>query len=232
MKTFKGILDTVSFPNKITGYVVAPDNDPRIHGFAVQADLGFTCGFTQVIWLSLTGELPTVEEVEIFNRALVWLTPMHVGEGPTHAAVLAKVISAPNEVVPAVATIALGQRIKAELQELASFFNWLEKREGSLPSEIIEPEPSVSQLETWKKLGEDTRRWFGSQRAFEGLMWRREPTAYALFYYLGIRDEARLIALSTIARLSTILAEAACTEAGSIMRYPTKTPSYVYMEED
>lgn len=232
MKTFDGLLDRVSFPEAISGFIVAPEPDPRIHGYAVQGDLGHHTGFVDVLWLSLTGELPSALEREPLERALIWLAPLHAGEGPTHAAILSKVAGAPEEVVPAIAAVALGQRVAAEWRDLNSFFQWLTTRDATVPETVLEPEPTQAQREAWQKLCADTARWFGVERAFSGAPWKREATAYALLHRLGISDFPRLCALASIARLPVILAEAACTAPGSVMRYPTKMPPYVYVEGD
>jgi hypothetical protein len=233
MKTYEGIIDRVSFPDVLAAAVVDPSPDPRIHGYAVQADLGHAVGFLDVAWLSLTGELPLDIEREALSRALTWLAPLHVGEGPTHAAILAKVAGAPDEIVPAIATVALGQRIAAELTELTELFVWLGMRTGPAPAVVIEGAPTDAQRDAWKQLCGDMKRWFGAAHVLDvETPWRRVPAAYALLHLLGVRDAARLQALVTIARLPVMLAEAACTGSGSVMRYPTRTPPYLYVEEE
>lgn len=231
MKTFPGLIDRVVFPDQLTASVVEPTPDPRIHGYAVQADLGHSAGFMDVAFLALTGELPTDSERAALSRALVWLAPLHVGEGPAHAAVLARVAGAPDEVVPAVSSVALGQHIAAELQALQPLFAWLSAPQGPPPASVVEPAPTAAQQAAWERLCDDSLAWFGPERSFSGAAWRRQPAAWALLHRLGLTDTARLIALGTLARLPTILAEAACTAPGSVMRYPTNTPDYRYVEE-
>ena len=226
-----GLLDRVSFPDKLTGVVVEPSADPRVHGYAVQGELGHSVDFLEVSWLALTGELPSATEREAFSRALVWLAPLHVGEGPAHAAVLARVAGAPHEVVPGIGVVALGQLISRELETCTPLFAWLSARSGSMPSGVLEPEPTAEQQTAWTRLSADATRWFGEGQPFSGAPWRRVPAAYALLHQLGLRDAARLHALVTLARLPVMLAEAACTAPGSVMRYPTKTPAYRYVED-
>ena len=67
MKTYEGILGWVAFPTQLQAAVVEPGLDHRIHGFAVQTDLSRAVGFTEVIWLALTGELPDKDELEAFT---------------------------------------------------------------------------------------------------------------------------------------------------------------------
>jgi hypothetical protein len=232
MKSYEGILDRVSFPDHLSAAVVEPTPDPRIHGYAVQAELGRAVGFLDVAWLALTGELPTTRDSDALSRALTWLAPVHVGDGPTHAAVLAKVAGSPEESVPAIAAVALGQHVARELADLAEFFAWLPVRSAPVPAGVREPAATPAQREVWRRLCADMSTWFGAEHAFDSeVPLQRVPTAYALLHLLGVRDLPRLLALASVARLPVILAEAACTGSGSVMRYPTKTPRYLYVEE-
>ena len=230
MKTWEGLLDRVNFPERLTAMVVEPSVDPRVHGYAVQGELGHSADFLQVAWLALTGELPNSAEREAFSLALVWLAPLHVGEGPAHAAVLSRVAGAPPEMVPAIGVVALGQLISHELEACAPLFAWLQARSGSLPNDVLEPEPTTAQQAAWGRVSADATRWFGAGHAFTGAPWRRVPAAYALLHALGLRDAPRLQALATMARLPVMLAEAACVSPGAVLRYPTKTPAYRYVE--
>ena len=156
MKTWAGLLDRVNFPDRLTALVVEPSADPRVHGYAVQGELGHEVDFLQVAWLALTGELPTSNEREAFSRALVWLAPLHVGEGPAHAAVLSRVAGAPPEMVPAIGVVGLGQLISHELETYAPLFAWLVSRSGELPSTVLEPEPTADQQSAWARLSADS----------------------------------------------------------------------------
>lgn len=231
MKTWPGLLDRVAFPTHFTAQIVAPSPDPRIHGYAVQADLGRHADFLDVAWLALTGEVPTSSERAAVNLALIWLAPVSVNESPTHAAVLAKVAGAPEEVLPAIAAVAVGQQTAAECAALAPLFAWLEAGTGAPPPECVEPEPTGGQIEAWAAVVAQSAHWFGAERALTAPVLRRVAGAYALLYRLGIRDQARLQALSFWARLPTILAEAACVASGAVMTYPAHLPAYQYVEE-
>lgn len=234
MKTYEGILDRVAFPATLTAHVVEPSPDPRVHGFAVQSDLARSVGFLDVGWLALTGELPSDGEREALSTALTLLAPLHVGEGPAHAAVLAKIAGAPDEVVPAVAAVALGQLIGTEHRALAPLFAWLEDPAATPPPSVaIEPSPTPAQEVAHAALAADTARWFGGGGALPGApVLTRVASGYALLHRLGIRDLPRIHALATWARLPIVLAEAACTAAGAVLEYPSDLPPYRYVEED
>ncbi|MBL8938878.1 MAG: hypothetical protein JNM69_30230 [Archangium sp.] len=225
----KGLLDQVDFPKTLPATVVEPSPDPRIHGYSVQAELGHHASFLDVVWLSFTAELPTTSEREAFSRAMTWLSPVHVGEGPSHAAVLAKVAGAPTEVLPAIACVALGQQLSAELADLTPLFDWLHHPVGAVPDLALEPAPTEGQRAGWERLCADAERWFDAPTGFGRAVWRRQAAAWALLFHLGFRDAPRRQAMATLARLPVILAEAACAPA-SVKQYPTLTPAYVYEE--
>ncbi len=233
MRTYDGLLDRVGFPTELTGTVVEPAEDRRIHGYAVQADLGRNVGFAEVGWLALTGQLPTADELAALSLALIWLAPVHVGEGPGHAGVLARIAGAPDEVVPGIAAVALGQWIAEELRTLAPLFAWLGEEQGEVPGAAIVAEPGAEQIAAHLWLAAATGRWFGAARALPAqVVFTRVAAAYAVLHRLGVRDAGRMHAFATWARLPVVLAEAACTTPGAVMSYPGDLPAYRYVEGD
>jgi len=234
MTLVEGILDRVTTPDTLTAHVVAPGPDPRVHGYAVQADLARNIGFADLGWLALTGELPAEREHEALTRALLWLAPVHVGEAPGHAGVLARIAGAPDEVVPAVVAVALGQHIGAELRALAPMFAWLS---GQLdePSAIavLGPDADPAERDAYAELVDASARWFGPERALPAApALTRVAAAYAILDRLGVGDRPRLHAFATWARLPIALAEAACTAPGAVLRYPLDLPPYRYCEDE
>lgn len=109
--------DQVSWPNTITARVVQPGEDPRIHGYAVSADLAKHYGFSDVVFLTLTGELPTDEQSAKFARALILLSAISVGEAPSHAASLARVCDGSDSAVIGTAAIALSEQARVAVAE-------------------------------------------------------------------------------------------------------------------
>jgi len=236
MKTYEGIFDRFTFPDTLTASVVEPTADPRIHGYAVAADLARNVSFLDVGWLALTGELPSDRERAALSTALTLLAPLHAGDGPVHAAILSRIAHAPDEAVPGVATVALGQLTRDELRELGSFFTWLADPRASELSRAcpsaIEPEPTAAQAEAYAALVADSATWFGAERALPASpVLRRVAAAHALLFQLGIRDALRLHALTIWARLPVVLAEAACTSPGAITTYASHLPAYLYVED-
>lgn len=105
------------WPSKLTARVVSPGADPRIHGYAVQDDLARHYRFSDVIYLSLTGELPTDAQSRMFEQVLIRLSPISVGEAPSHAASLARVCDGSNSAVIGTGAMALAEQARFVVSE-------------------------------------------------------------------------------------------------------------------
>ena len=234
MKPVAGLLDRVPFPDNFSAYVVEPTDDPRVHGYTVQSDLSRHVGPEALTWLALMGELPTAAEHAALAAALVWLAPLHVGEGPAHAAVLARMAGTPDESLPAVVTVALGQLIAAEVATLTPLFHWLASdRRAPVPEIAVASSPEAGSAAAYAWMAAESVRWFGPERALPlGVVLTRVATAYAVLALLGVTDLPRLLALSSWARLPLLLAEARHHAVGAVMTYPTHVPPYQYEEAD
>ncbi|MFV8755017.1 hypothetical protein ACNOYE_31085 [Nannocystaceae bacterium ST9] len=231
MRIVEGILDRVEFAPRLIAQVVEPCPDPRVHGYAVQADLGRAVDFLEFAWLALIGELPTREQREALSRALIWLAPLHVGEGPSHAAVVARVAGAPDEVVPAIAGVALGQHVAQQCRTLAPWFAWLDQPSGSIPEIAIEADPTPEQIEAHAALAADSARWFGAALGLPlAPVLGRAAAAHALLHRLGVREPIVVQAFASVACLPIALAEAARTRPGAVLSYATRVPAYRYVE--
>jgi hypothetical protein len=165
------------------------------------------------------------------------LAPLHVGDGPVHAGILARLTGSPDEVVPGIVTVALGQLTGAELHALEPFFKWLaDPLVGELSAicpVAVESQPTAAQVEAYDSLVAASAGWFGAERALPtSPVLTRVAAAHALLFRLGIRDSPRLHAFTIWARLPVVLAEAACTSPGAVFGYPTThLPTYTYVED-
>ena len=228
----EGLFDRLTFPERLTGRVASPGPDPRIHGYSVEQDLVWNIDFTALCFLSLTGELPSPGEREALSAALTLLAPMHVGEAPAHAAVLARIAGAPATVIPGVAALALGELSKAEQAELDGLARFLEGEASAPPEAALLPSPSVNDEQSYQRLRAASADWLGEPLALPGgVVLRRVACGHALLYRLGLGDPYRLVALSTLARLPCVLAEALCVRPGGVSAYPARLPAYRYVED-
>ncbi len=233
MRLWSGVLDRPPFPSKLTAHVIEPGDDPRVSGYAVKSDLAVHCDLVDVMWLSMRGELPTATEREALSRALVWLCPLHVGEGPTHSAVVARVAGAPEEVIPAIGAAAIGQLVNTELRALAPFFRWLrEPGDAPVPEAAVECDATDEAKALYGALASDTARWFGAARALpRHATLTRVAAAYGVLHQLGAQQPLQLHAFAVWARLASVLGEALRVQPGSVMAYPADLPPYRYFED-
>lgn len=224
-RSYTGLFDQVPFPERLRGHVVDPrEVDPRVHGYAVQADLAVHASFVEVGWLALTGDLPTAAQRAALEVALIWLMPVHVGEGAAHAGVLARIAGAPDAVLPGVVGTALGQQATAELAVAQEVFAWLDG--GAQPPEAAQSDDPAA----WDALVAASVDWFERPLPARPAL-GRVAGAYALLHRLGITDGLRLQAFAAWARLPVVLAEAARAQPGAVTTYPARLPDYCYVED-
>jgi hypothetical protein len=227
----QGLFDRLAFPDRLVGHVVEPGPDPRIHGYATRGDLARGASFVEVAWLALRGELPTPAEQDALSFALVCLAPLHVGEGPGHAAVLARTAGAPPAVLPGLLATAIGQHTARELAAARPLLDWLDGAEPTPPDWAVLEAPDAAAVADADGLHAASRRWFGEAGALPPRpVLGRVAAGWAVLHRLGVRDEVQLHAFSAWARLPVLLAEAAATPVGAVTAYPARLPDYRYVE--
>lgn len=228
----EGLFDRLTFPGRLTGRVASPGPDPRIHGYSVEQDLVWNIDFTALCFLSLSGELPSPGERAALSAALTLLAPLHVGEAPAHAAVLARIAGAPATVIPGVAALALGELSAAEQAELGALLRFLAGEAMAPPLSALLPEPTAEDEQSYERLRAASAAWLGEPLSLPaGVVLGRVACGYALLARLGLGDPYRLVALSTLARLPGVLAEALCVRPGGVSAYPARLPAYQYVED-
>jgi len=127
---------TNEWPSQLTARVVSPGDEPRIHGYAVSSDLARHYRFSDVVYLSLAGELPDEEHSRIFERALVLLSPISIAEAPSHAASLARVCDGSASAVIGTGAIALAEQARFMVERHKGFLEALRRGEASPSNEL------------------------------------------------------------------------------------------------
>lgn len=223
----RGPLETETFPDRLSARVVEPGPVPRVHGYDVEADLALYYRGSDLVLLSLTGELPSPAASAGFEVASMFLAPITVAEAPVHAAVLARLCAAPSSSIAAVAAIALNQQARAVVAEHAGLFEWLRSGEGELPapfrSEDGEQAESVARLICVLRV-----------RGFEHAALAQRPKRLAalllVLFACGLEQPEQLEAALVLARLPSTLAEALAEKPTNFSGYPINLPEYVYEE--
>ena len=226
---YVGPFDRETWPERLTARVVSPGPDPRIHGYAVAADLARHVGIAEVAWLTMRGELPTPEQRAGFETAIVLLAPIHVGQAPTHAALLSRIAGALPSATVAIGAVGLGELARTERDELAPWLAWLDAPDGDVPACARDHAPSADAIAAQAWLDGQMQVWF--QRGLPPVPLTRGACARAILHRLGLRGALVLDALATWARLLAVTAEAAFARAGAIRSYPARLPDFQYVDD-
>lgn len=225
-----GPFDVEAWPERLACHVVDPSPNRRIHGYDVQGDLARQCDPLDVAWLSLSGELPSASEREALRTALVLLSPVHAGEAPAHATLLARIAGAPPHLLPAIASVGLGEMANAEWQRFAGLRRWLDEREGPVP-QAARAEPATAEAQqSQEALALQSKKWFGANALPSAPQWNRTALGHALLHLLGL-DELSVVALLVWARLPVVIAEARHLQPAAVRAYPARLPNYEYIED-
>ena len=221
-------IDETAWPEQLTAHVVAPGDDPRIHGYAVQADLAPHYTFPEVALLSLTGEPPSKEAGAAFSTALVWLSPVSIAEAPSHAAVLAKICGGRHAQVVSTGVVGLAEQARFVLDAHASLLSWLSDPGTGFPADARCSDDAEKRAV--RVFAHSLPTSYQRLDVFDN-----EPTLIAaliaVLHSAGLTNAAQLETAWTFARLPVMAAESMAAEPGDYRNYPTNVPTYVYQEE-
>jgi len=224
---FSGPLEAASFPEKLNGRVVTPGARPRLHGYDVEGDLAVHYGTAELLFLSLTGELPARDAAKLLETALAFLAPVSVAHASTHSAVLARLCGAATSTTIGTAAIGLGEQARVLLDEHVTLLAWLEKPTDALPAEYRTTDPaeraSVERLATALEKN-------GVALAVLGLEPTRSAALLCALHAAGLTSREQLEAAVVLSRLPTVLAEAFRETVANFRTYPTNLPLFQYEE--
>jgi hypothetical protein len=222
-----GPFDRSDWPQELRARVVSSGSESRIHGYAVESDLARHYGFADTLYLCLVRELPSPEVARAFEIALIFLAPVAIHEGPTHAAVLARLGGAPVGVVLSVGAVGLAERARAALDRLQAVVDWLERANG----EASEP-PAVALAADDRDRDSVARlrAALPEQLAVPALSYgvSREAAVVAVLRACGLRRREQLEAAWTFAGLTSCLAEGLATRKTNFMSYAMNLPAFAY----
>lgn len=222
-----GPLESASFPDQLTARVVTPGDRPRIAGYDVESDLARHYAFSDILLLSLTGELPDARESAALTIALGFLAPVSIAHASTHGASLARLCGATTSSIIGVGCIGLAEQARVLVHEHLSLLAWLEENDGPLPQQYRasseEERASVERLR-------QALSFAGFDRIDLSPNPTREAALVMLLFALGLRRPAQLEAAVVCARLPAAVAEALATKTTSFNHYPMNLPRYEYEE--
>ncbi len=77
----KGPVEDLKWATRLKANVVTPGSRPRIHGYDVRGELLEHLSLSELMLLTLTGELPGKSAALAFQRAMMFLAPVSRGGG-------------------------------------------------------------------------------------------------------------------------------------------------------
>jgi hypothetical protein len=226
----RGPLDAVEWPTKLAARVVAPGPRPMLHGYDVEDDLARHYSFAETVLLALTGEPPSPERGRAFEVALVFASPITVGEAPANAAVVARACMASVSQTLGVAAVGLSEQTRALVQEHAA---WIEALSEASLAEL--PAHLRAATDEERASVERLRRALGGTIDVPALALdpSRRAALLAVLHACGVDTPARIECALVWARLPVAMAEALAATWGpaGAMQYPVPLPLTVYDEE-
>jgi hypothetical protein len=222
---FSGPLEAGQFPDKLRARVVTPGAAPRMHGYDVESDLAHHYGPSDVVLLSLTGELPTDQARAAFEVAWIFLAPVSVAHAASHASVLARLCGATPSATIGVAAIGLAEQARVLVHEHLELLRSLRAAASALPeryqSFVAEERESVERLR---------RALVDSGLSVPALAQcpTRDAALLSVLFACGLRRPEQLQAALVLSRLPCALAEAFAERATNFANYPINLPAFVY----
>jgi hypothetical protein len=204
-------LDRASWPEKLTAKVIEPGVHPRLCGYDLQQDLAKHYRWSEVAFLSLTGELPSEEIAEALDIALIFLSAVSVNEAPGHAAVLAGFCGTINSASIGVVAITLAEQARTTVERYL-------KNKTDVASN---PNKNAGAQELQKRLAE-------KGLSFELNTHDEVFAALSLLEQCGLSTPSQLEAAWVMTRLPVALAESWQQPASQFAKYPTQLPAFQY----
>jgi len=223
----EGPLDVAPFPDTLSARVITPGPRARLHGYDVESDLAPHYDATDLLILSLTGELPTPEVAAAARIALVFLAPVSIAHASVHASALARLCGTASVSTIGVAAIALAEQARVLLDEHSTLFAWLTSQEGELPERYRASDPderaSTARLR-------DALSSTGLAVPELDAMPKRDAALLIVLFRCGFKERAQLETAIVTARLPSTLAEAMAVKVTDFNHYPANLPRYLYRD--
>jgi hypothetical protein len=217
----KGPIEEQSWADSLEALVVDPV-ERRIHGYDVESDLAHHYRFSDLVYLSLVGELPDDTRSRAFEIALSFLLPMCVARAPVHATVLAGHCEGPVSGVVATAAVTIVDELTDLLATDPAIF---EPSNAPLPEPLCatseEERASVARLATLLNAALPVPLLARNPR--------RELALVAVLRACGLDTPMKIAAAVAVARIPSAIAEAEPRRLSEFLRkYPLLTPSFAY----
>lgn len=216
-----------AFPARLTARVVSPGERARVHGYDVEGDLARHYQASDLLFLTLLGELPTSPVSHAFSVLLMFLAPVSVAHASTHAAVVGRLCGAPASSTFGVAAIGAAEHARSLLDEHAELIGWLRTQRGPLPEAFRGR--GEADLASVQRLQQALATTGVSVPALaEGPS--RDAALVMTLFALGFKRRERMEAAIMLARIPCAIAEALSERPTNFANYPINLPRFTYTE--
>ncbi len=222
----RGALDDTQWPERLVAKAIEPGGeDDRLHGYAVVGDLAKHYELSEVLYLAITGELPTDAAAQLFRVALTAWSAMGVNEAPTHIALLSRICGGAMASALGAGLIAAADQARFIVESNSELVAWLRTGTGTgaLPAACT------------SSVADDAGYVRGLRAAapHSALLrddMTRDGARVALLFEAGVQDASRMEAAIVAARVSGLAAEALLASPRDLGSYPVKLPPFHYVE--
>lgn len=223
-----GPVEDGAWPTVLEAHVVDPGPPVRIHGYDALEDLARHHAPAEIALLTFAGELPDARAVRLYELAVALLAPVAITAASAHAAVLARLLAAPDANVVAIAATLAAEHAERIVHGHARWLAWCVEPAGPPPAEFTAaPGDTASDM---------VRAGLDRAGVELGAILRGRPsataTALALLQAAGVRDGLHLIAIVVQAALPCIVAEAQRHTPRRLAEYPIGVPAFDYSEDE
>lgn len=222
-----GALDDTKWPETLVARAIEPDPaDDRLHGYSVLGDVARHYAYSDLVYLSIVGELPDDRASTLFAVALAsWATPA-VCEAPTHVGFLSRICGGALASSIAASAIALAEQARSIVERHAALLGWLAGPISASPASACEPTDAA-----WVRTLLDTLAMRGAASPVVRPEMSRDAARLAVLFEAGLRTAEQMEAAIVAARVSGVLSETLLAGPGDLGTYPVKLPPFHYVEE-
>ena len=223
----RGPIEDGQWAQQLDAHVVDAGPPPRLHGYDLWHDLAKSYGLAEIVLTALVGEPPGAARGRAFEVALVLAMPGTLGEAPTHAATIARMLGSPPASITTMAALVLAEQAQALIDAHAEWIAWLERGEGEPPAfALARDDGDRESLAVVRTLVEPS-----VCPLLERIDATTSATIVALLHACGLRTRAAMVSALVLARLPATVAEADRHRRAELRSYPMQLPPFDYREE-
>lgn len=220
-----GPIDSRTWPAELDAHAVSPGPERRLFGYDVERDVAAFYRFSDLVFLSLMGELPDDARSRAFEIALCFAAPVSIAHASIHAPSLARLCGARPSGVLAAASLTLGEQASAVLEATNQRLAAHSPGEGALAAELrASDDADRSSVANLSRL---------LVNVIDVPVLREDPSRdaalVAVLRKCGFTDAFQLATVIAYARLPSALAEASLVTPGEFAKYPLDTPHFEYV---